>query len=117
MNLLEIATRLSGDVIPIEKHKNYRHKSDPKDSSHVPPLNDGEAWDDGDDVWVNPDPVSFKFKSVGAPNKELEYLGYDLNTIEAIDHISQLSSALSKGDIGFEWFIELSKQEFKKAGW
>jgi hypothetical protein len=93
-DLKKVLAAVSGDVIPLNIKKPVKVDS----------------------------PDNFSFKS-GEPDPELlehyerNGIDPDPSELESIDHIKQLSNALSKGHIGFEWFSDLVKQELSKAGW
>lgn len=105
MNVHKIASKIAGDVIPIEKHEKFRTKEQR----------------DTDEGLVEVDSPGFRFKTTSPDPELLEH--YERNGIdpspkelEAIQHIKQLSDALSKGHIGFEWFTSHLKQELDKVG-
>lgn len=109
MDLLRIAARVAGDVVPIERHKGFRTREQREKEL-------------GDRGLATPDEPGFRFER-GDPDPELlehyERNGIepDPAEVEAILNIKQLADALAKGSIGFEWFSAHVEREMKKAGW
>lgn len=62
--------------------------------------------------------MHFNFAPVTtAPSATLLAVGYDALHLEVIDHVTQLAAALTRGEIGFEWYTELSQIELARVGW